>query len=429
MERTAIQHLIEWKNKSNRKPLILNGARQVGKTWLLHEFARREYKKEAYVVCRKNDMAKQIFSQDFNIERIIRALSALTSVDITRHDTLIILDEVQEIPEAIESLKYFCEQAPEYHVAVAGSMLGIAMHNGASFPVGKVDTLNIYPMNFEEFLLAKGETEAYKLLVSHDFDTTNLLHEKYVDLLRQYYYVGGMPEAVKTYIETGALKEVRRIQTEIVNGYERDFSKHAPKELAERIRMVWDSLPSQLAKENKKFIYGALRKGARANEFEMAIQWLADAGLIYKVKRCSKPALPLDIYEEFSIFKLFIVDVGLLGAMVKTLPAQVLINNDIFSEYKGGMTEQYVLQQMKSHHISPIYYHSTDESRIELDFVVQQATQALPIEVKAEGNVRANALSTMLKQNPEMKAVRYSMLPYKQQGQLTNIPLYLVPSL
>lgn len=429
MERTAIQHLIEWKNKSNRKPLILNGARQVGKTWLLHEFARREYKKEAYVVCRKNDMAKQIFSQDFNIERIIRALSALTSVDITRHDTLIILDEVQEIPEAIESLKYFCEQAPEYHVAVAGSMLGIAMHNGASFPVGKVETLNIYPMNFEEFLLAKGETEAYKLLVSHDFDTTNLLHEKYVDLLRQYYYVGGMPEAVKTYIETGALKEVRRIQTEIVNGYERDFSKHAPKELAERIRMVWDSLPSQLAKENKKFIYGALRKGARANEFEMAIQWLADAGLVYKVKRCSKPALPLDIYEEFSIFKLFIVDVGLLGAMVKTLPAQVLINNDIFSEYKGGMTEQYVLQQMKSHHISPIYYHSTDESRIELDFVVQQTTQALPIEVKAEGNVRANALSTMLKQNPEMKAVRYSMLPYKQQGQLTNIPLYLVPSL
>lgn len=429
MERTAIQHLIEWKNRSDRKPLILNGARQVGKTWLLHEFARREYKKEAYVVCRKNDMAKQIFSQDFNIERIIRALSALTSVDITRHDTLIILDEVQEIPEAIESLKYFCEQAPEYHVAVAGSMLGIAMHNGISYPVGKVDTLNIHPMNFEEFLLAKGETEAYKLLVSHDFDTTNLLHEKYVDLLRQYYYVGGMPEAVKTYIETGALKEVRRIQTEIVNGYERDFSKHAPKELAERIRMVWDSLPSQLAKENKKFIYGALRKGARANEFEMAIQWLADAGLIYKVKRCSKPALPLDIYEEFSIFKLFIVDVGLLGAMVKTLPAQVLINNDIFSEYKGGMTEQYVLQQMKSHHISPIYYHSTDESRIELDFVVQQATQALPIEVKAEGNVRANALSTMLKQNPEMKAVRYSMLPYKQQGQLTNIPLYLVPSL
>ena len=238
-----------------------------------------------------------------------------------------------------------------------------------------------------------------------------------------------MPEAVKTYIEKGALKEVRRIQTEIVNGYERDFSKHAPKELAERIRMVWGSLPSQLAKENKKFIYGALRKGARANEFETAIQWLADAGLIYKVKRCSKPALPLDMYEEFSIFKLYIVDVGLLGAMVKTLPAQVLINNDIFSEYKGGMTEQYVLQQMKSHHISPIYYHSTDESRIELDFVVQQATQALPIEVKAEGNVRANALSTMLKQNPEMKAVRYSMLPYKQQGQLTNIPLYLVPSL
>ncbi|MCQ2285835.1 MAG: ATP-binding protein [Bacteroidales bacterium] len=426
MERFALQRLTDWKNSTNRKPLIVNGARQVGKTWLLREFARREYKKEAYVVCRKNSMAEQIFAQDFDMDRILRALRALTAVDITPGDTLIILDEVQEIPEAIESLKYFCEQVPDYHIAVAGSMLGIALHNGVSYPVGKVDTLDIFPMNFEEFLCAKGETEACKLLTSHDFETTNLLHGKYVDLLRQYYYVGGMPAVVKTYVETNALQEIRRLQTDILKGYERDFSKHTSKELAERIRMVWNSLPSQLAKENKKFIYGAIRKGARANDFELAIQWLADAGLVYKVARCSKPALPLNAYEELSVFKLFLLDVGLLGAMAKTLPAQVLINNDIFTEFKGGMTEQYVLQQMKSWKVDPIYYHNTDQSRLELDFVIQQEKVALPIEVKAETNVRANALSALLKENPSIKAARFSMLPYKRQEQLTNIPLYAV---
>lgn len=426
MERFAIQQLIDWKNKTHKKPLILNGARQVGKTWLLREFARREYKKEAYVVCRKNSMAQQIFTQNFDIDRILRALRALTAIDITPCDTLIILDEVQEIPEAIESLKYFCEQAPDYHIAVAGSMLGIAMHNNVSYPVGKVDTMDIFPMNFEEFLYAKGEIEACNLLTSYDFETTNILHGKYVDLLRQYYYVGGMPEVVKTYIETNALNEVRRLQTDIIKGYDRDFSKHASKELVERIRLVWKSLPSQLAKENKKFVYGAIRKGARANDFEMAIQWLIDAGLVYKVARCSKPMLPLEAYEELPIFKLYMLDVGLLGAMAKTLPAQVLINNDIFTEFKGAMTEQYVLQQMKSWNINPIYYHNTEQSRLELDFIIQQEKQALPIEVKAETKVRSNALSALLKEKPEMKALRFSMLPYKRQEQLINIPLYAV---
>lgn len=264
MERFALKQLVEWKNREDRKPLILNGARQVGKTWLLQEFARTEYKKTAYVVCRKSELARQIFSENFDVERILRSLSALTNVDITPGDTLIILDEVQEIPEAIESLKYFCEQAPEYHIAVAGSLLGISMHKGVSFPVGKVNELDIYPMSFGEFLLAKGETQAYKLLESRDFAATNLLHEKYVDLLRQYYYVGGMPEVVQKYVNTGALQEVRRIQQEILDGYDRDFSKHAPSEQVMRIRMVWESIPSQLFKENKKFIYGALKKGARA---------------------------------------------------------------------------------------------------------------------------------------------------------------------
>lgn len=410
----------------DRKPLIVNGARQVGKTWALREFAKREYAKEAYIICRKNELVEQVFKQDFNVERILLSLSAIIHVDITPGDTLIILDEVQEIPEAIEALKYFCENAPEYHIAVAGSLLGISLHHDVSYPVGKVNEIDMYPMSYGEFLLAKGEKQCYQLLEEHNFEITNLLHEKYVDLLRQYYYVGGMPEAVKKYVETGALKEVRRIQKEILKGYERDFSKHSPKEQIERIKMVWKSIPSQLFKDNKKFIYGALRQGARAKDFEIAIEWLVDSGLLYKVPRCTKPALPLDIYEDFSIFKLYLLDIGLLGAMVNVDPAQILINNQIFSEYKGGMTEEYVLQEMKSRNISPIYYHKTDDSRLELDFVIQYKGKLLPIEVKAEGNVRANSLMTLLKTNPDLQAVRFSMLPYKKQEQLFCVPLYVI---
>ena len=426
MKRLALQQLIDWKNKSDRKPLILNGARQVGKTWLLHEFARLEYKKEAYVICRKNELARQLFSQDFNVERILRGLRAITSVDITPADTLIILDEVQDIPEALEALKYFKEEAPEYHIAVAGSLLGISLHSDVSFPVGKINVINMYPLNFEEFLMAKGEEEACKLLATRDFATINLLHEKFTDLLREYYYVGGMPEAVLKYVETGALQEVRNIQLEILQGYDLDFSKHAPREQVPRIRMVWNSIPSQLFKENKKYIYGALRKGARANDFELAIQWLNNSGLIYKVPRCTKPELPLPVYEDLSAFKLYMLDIGLMGAMVNAAPAQVLLKNDIFKEYKGGMTEQYVLQQMKSKGIAPIYYHNTNDSRLELDFIIQRGGEMIPIKVKAEGNVRANSLTALLTRNPQLHALRYSMLPYKQQGNLTNIPLYAV---
>lgn len=426
MERLVLQQLKEWKERKDRKPLIVNGARQVGKTWALREFAKREYAKEAYIICRKNELVEQVFKQDFNVERILLSLSAIIHVDITPGDTLIILDEVQEIPEAIEALKYFCENAPEYHIAVAGSLLGISLHHDVSYPVGKVNEIDMYPMSYGEFLLAKGEKQCYQLLEEHNFEITNLLHEKYVDLLRQYYYVGGMPEAVKKYVETGALKEVRRIQKEILIGYERDFSKHSPKEQIERIKMVWKSIPSQLFKDNKKFIYGALRQGARAKDFEIAIEWLVDSGLLYKVPRCTKPALPLDIYEDFSVFKLYLLDIGLLGAMVNVDPAQILINNQIFSEYKGGMTEEYVLQEMKSRNISPIYYHKTDDSRLELDFVIQYKGKLLPIEVKAEGNVRANSLMTLLKTNPDLQAVRFSMLPYKKQEQLFCVPLYVI---
>lgn len=427
MKRLVFEQLKVWKDSEGRKPLVLNGARQVGKTWLLHEFARTQYEKEAYINCRKNEIAQQIFSTDFDVERILRALRALSGVDITPNDTLIILDEIQEIPEALESLKYFRENAPMYHIAVAGSLLGISLHEETSYPVGQVNEINVFPMNFEEFLLAKGEEELFRLLTECDYQTINAVHDKYVELLRQYYYVGGMPEAVKEYVTSGSLKEVRRIQKEILNGYERDFSKHAPKEIVPKIRMVWNSIPSQLFKENKKFIYGALRKGARAADFELAIKWLEDAGEVQRVSRCKKVALPLSIYEDLSAFKLYLVDVGLLGAMVDTEPIQVLINNNVFSEYKGGMTEQFILQQMKSHGISPIFYHNTDDSRLELDFVIQYKSEMLPIEVKAEGNVRANSLTRMLKENANMKAARLSMLPYKPQGQLTNYPLYSIP--
>ena len=400
MERIVLNKLIEWKNSPRRKPLILNGARQVGKTWLLHELAHREYAKEAYIYCRKNEIARRIFTQDFDTERILISLRALTGVDITPGDTLIVLDEVQDIPEAIESLKYFYENAPQYHIAVAGSLLGISMHSGVSFPVGKVDEVNIHPMNFDEFLL------------------------EYIGLLRQYLFVGGMPEAVKEYVETGGLNAVRQIQQSILSGYARDFSKHAPSDQVPRIERVWQSIPSQLFKENKKFIYGALRKGARASEYETSIGWLADAGLICKVPRCTKLASPLRIYEDLSAFKLYALDVGLLGAMANVEASQILLNDNALVEYKGGMTEQYVLQQMKSHETNPIYYHTTEDSRLEIDFVIQSDGKPLPIEVKAGGNVRANSLTRLLAQHPEQKALRYSLLPYKEQGQMTNIPLY-----
>lgn len=424
MERSVFKRLKQWRNNQRRKPLILNGARQVGKTWLLREFAHREYAKEAYIYCRKNEAARRIFTQDFDTERILMSLRALSGTDITPGDTLIILDEVQDIPEAIESLKYFYENLPEYHIAVAGSLLGISLHTNVSFPVGKVDEINLYPMSFEEFLVAKGESELEKLLSEREFGALNGLHEKLINLLRQYFFVGGMPEAVKEYVETGALNEVRHIQKSILGGYARDFSKHAPKELVPRIEMVWQSMPSQLFKENKKFIYGALRKGARANDFELAIRWLVDAGLLYKVPRCKKVALPLSIYEDLSAFKLYTLDIGLLGAMADVEPAQILLNENAFVEYKGGMTEQYVMQQMMCCGSTPVYYHTAEDSRLEIDFLIQHNGKPLPIEVKAGGNVRANSLSRLLSETPDLSAIRYSMLPYKEQGQLTNIPLY-----
>lgn len=426
MQRKLYDKLLEWKEDEHRKPLVLNGVRQCGKTYLLKEFGKNEYQSLAYVSCDRNQELAKLFDTDFEVNRIIRGISALAGVDIVPGKTLVFLDEVQSQPRVLESLKYFCEDAPEYHVAVAGSLLGVALHSGVSFPVGKVNTLRLYPMDFEEFLMAKGEKQLLGIMRDKDWGLMSALHEKLKDLLRQYYFVGGMPEVVKMFVEKGMLQKVRTLQLEILSNYASDFSKHAPSLEVPRIDLVWQSLLGQLSEENKKFVYGVLKKGGRAKEFELAIQWLVDAGLVYKVNRCKKPELPLKFYEDLSAFKLYMSDCGLMGAMADTSAAKVLIGDDVFKEYKGAFTEQYVLQQLLSSGVSNVYYYSADDSRMEMDFLLQREGELCPIEVKAEGNVRANSLHNFLMQHPEIHAIRYSMLPYAQQSNMTNIPLYMV---
>lgn len=426
MKRKIYSKLIEWKESPSHKPLILNGVRQCGKTYIMKEFGKNEFQTFAYVNCDRNENLHQIFEGGFNISKIIRGISALSGVDIIPGKTLIFLDEVQSFPLVLESLKYFCEDAPDYHVAVAGSLLGIALHSGVSFPVGKVQTMKLYPMDFEEFLMAKGEQQLLRIMHDHDFDLLTALHEKCKDLLRQYYYVGGMPEVVKSYIDNGQLKPVRTIQNEILSNYAGDFSKHAPYQEVPRISMVWQSILGQLSRENKKFIYGALKKGGRAKEFEVAIQWLVDAGLVYKVNKCTKPQLPLKFYEDFTAFKLYLCDCGLMGAMADTAAKDVLIGDSVFTEYKGAFTEQYVLQQILSSGISDIYYYSADDSRMEMDFLMQREGALLPVEVKGGTSIKSTSLHNYLMEHPGIQAIRYSMLPYKKQDFLTNIPLYAV---
>lgn len=426
MKRKIYSKLIEWKKSPSHKPLILNGVRQCGKTYIMKEFGKNEFQTFAYVNCDRNENLHQIFEGGFNISKIIRGISALSGVDIIPGKTLIFLDEVQSFPLVLESLKYFCEDAPDYHVAVAGSLLGIALHSGVSFPVGKVQTMKLYPMDFEEFLMAKGEQQLLRIMHDHDFDLLAALHEKCKDLLRQYYYVGGMPEVVKSYIDNGQLKPVRAIQNEILSNYAGDFSKHAPYQEVPRISMVWQSILGQLSRENKKFIYGALKKGGRAKEFEVAIQWLVDAGLVYKVNKCTKPQLPLKFYEDFTAFKLYLCDCGLMGAMADTAAKDVLIGDSVFTEYKGAFTEQYVLQQILSSGISDIYYYSADDSRMEMDFLMQREGALLPVEVKGGTSIKSTSLHNYLMEHPGIQAIRYSMLPYKKQDFLTNIPLYAV---
>lgn len=425
MERSIYSSLKKWKDSPTRKPLILQGARQVGKTYILKEFGAREYSEVVYINCDDNNDMQNMFV-DYDVDRIIRSLSAISGVSIKPSTTLLILDEIQEVERGLASLKYFCEKAPEYHVAVAGSLLGITLHEGTSFPVGKVDMLYMYPMDFEEFLLAMGKEQLVELLRNNSWAALTPLRGMLTELLRQYYFVGGMPEAVKTYVERGDIWEVRSIHSKIIDAYRNDMSKHVPKQQVQRINMVWNSIPSQLARDNKKFIYGALRKGARANDFEIAIQWLVDSGLVHKVHRISKPVVPLKFYEDIASFKLFLLDCGLLGALSETPPEQILIGDNVFEEYKGAFTENYVLQQLKSLPRTFVYYYSNDNSTLEIDFVVQHEAHVIPIEVKAEENLRAKSLRQFVTDNAGLHGVRFSMSDYREQDWLTNVPLWAV---
>ncbi len=422
MERTVFSELCAWKCSPDRKPLILNGARQVGKTWILKHFGELEYENIAYINCDTTPSMHDAFT-DFDTERLIRFFSAVADTNIRPGSTLIILDEIQEVPVGLTALKYFCENAPEYHIVAAGSLLGITVHSGTGFPVGKVDQIDMYPLSFREFLMALGKEQLLSQLSEHRWAELSVMSHTFIELLRQYYYVGGMPEVVRIYSEEQDLQKVRAVQRRILADYRRDFSKHVPGDVLPRVNLVWDNIPAQMAKENKKFIYGAIKKGARASEFEKAIQWLTDAGLVYKVHRVTKVAKPLRFYKDNDAFKLFVLDLGLLGAMVGASARDILANKNTFSEYKGAFTEQYVMQEMAAVGAEP-YYFSRSDSTLEVDFVVQNE-YVYPIEVKSEENLRSKSLRTLYDGNPELRAVRFSMADYREQDWMTNVPLYL----
>lgn len=429
MYRDAIEKLEKWKNRKNRKPLIVRGARQVGKTWLMREFGRKNYEKCAYISMDENERMENVFRDAFDIDRILLALEIEAGFKITPEDTLIIFDEVQEVPRALKALKYFCEQAPQYHIMAAGSLLGIALHEGTSFPVGKVDFLDLYPMTFREFLLACGQERFVQLMEQHDYAMMGNFRTELIDYLKYYYYVGGMPEAVQEYVQEKDFRAVREVQNKLLTAYENDLSKHAPAEMVTKIRMLWNSIPTQLAKENKKFVYGLVREGARAREYEVAITWLMDVGLVYKVERIKKPDFPLRAYQDFSAFKLFVLDVGLLGAMSR-LNAKVILEGDrMFEEFKGALTEQYVLQQLIVHEENDIFYWSAEKGTGELDFLIQMDDKIVPIEVKAEENLQAKSLRSFVQKYDMKYAVRTSMSDYREQDWMVNYPLYDVGSL
>lgn len=425
MKRFAMSKLVEWKENSNRLPLIIRGARQVGKTWLMKEFGKNHFEKCAYISFDQNSRMKQLFSGDFNTDRILDGLSIESGVQIDPENTLIILDEIQEVPEALQSLKYFSEdERHNYYIVAAGSLLGITMHQGTSFPVGKVDSIDLYPLSFTEFLEATGNESLLNLLQRNDFEMITAFKDKFIQLMKTYYYVGGMPAAVNEYIQSDDLQKVRHIQKQLLSAYEQDFSKHAPIAMIPRIQMIWNGIPSQLAKENKKFIYSVLRQGARAKEFELGIQWLIDCGLCHKVERIKKGGIPLKAYQDISAFKLYLIDVGLLSAMTDLDAKTLLDGNSIFTEFKGALTEQYVCQQIYSELNGTPYYWSAESSSGEIDFVLQYNGQVVPIEVKAEENLNAKSLKSFVNHYHLGYGIRTSMADYRKQESLVNLPLY-----
>lgn len=426
MYRIAIEKLLKWKQNKRRKPLIIEGARQVGKTWLMKEFGKQAYADTVYINFDSNSRMAELFSSDLDTDRLIMGLELYVGHKIDPDNSLLIFDEVQEVPRALASLKYFYENAPQYHIVCAGSLLGIALHQGTSFPVGKVDFLKLYPLSFKEFLMATDKKQFAELLDKRDFQMITSFRQIYIDALKHYYFVGGMPEAVQSFAENKDFNEVREIQKRILEAYEQDFSKHAPNEIVPRLRMLWNSIPSQLAKENKKFIYGLVREGARAKDYETAIMWLSDCGLVHKVSRVNAAGLPLRAYEDLKAFKLFVVDVGLLGCMAGLRQRTLLDGNDLFVEFKGSLTEQYVCQQLKTIQNLDIYYYTNDRGSCEVDFVVDTGELIIPVEVKAEVNLKAKSLKTYQEKfSPEI-SVRTSMADFKKEEWLINLPLYAI---
>ena len=426
MYRNAINDLYKWKAKRDKKPLIIRGARQVGKTWLMREFGRDAFAEMVYINFDNNMQMRDLFSVDMSIGRIITGLEIYVGHKIEPSNTLLIFDEIQEVPQALAALKYFNENAPEYQIVCAGSLLGVALHSGTSFPVGKVEFLDLYPLSFTEFMQAMGKERFVELLEKQDFVMATAFKQEYIDLLKHYYYVGGMPEVVKNFAANKDFGEAREIQQRILYAYEQDFSKHAPNEIVLRIRMLWASIPAQLAKENKKFVYGIIKEGARAKEYEVALMWLSDCGLVHKVHRVTAPHLPLAAYEDLKAFKLFVLDIGLLSCMVRLNQKVLLSGNELFKEFKGALTEQYVLQQLATLKGMGVYYWTNDRGSAEIDFLLDDGADVVPIEVKAETNLKAKSLKTYCEKFKPNKAIRLSMADYRQEEWLLNLPLWAV---
>jgi len=425
VKRQAMNELEVWRTSHTRKPLIIRGARQVGKTWLMKAFGKKAFKNVAYINFDNNERMKDLFKGDFDIPRLLTALQIEAGALIKPHETLILFDEVQEVPFALTSLKYFHENAPAYAIIAAGSLLGVALHDGTSFPVGKVTFLDLFPMNFTEFLTAMGHADLVELLEKREWELLSAFRNQYIDMLRNYYFVGGMPEAVEAFAERRDYAEVREIQKSLLLAFEQDFSKHAPAETVPRIRMLWNSIPAQLAKENKKFFYGLVREGARSKDYELAMRWLVDCGLIHRVERVNKPEIPLSSYAG-SGFKLFMLDVGLLSAKSGLDVRTLLEGSRIFTEFKGALTEQYVQQQLRAESNIEPYYWSAERGDAEIDFLFQHGMGVVPLEVKAEENLRAKSLKTYADVFKPKTSIRTSMSNYRAEDWLTNLPLYAI---
>lgn len=429
MYRKLIEDLKKWKISPHRKPLILQGARQTGKTWIMKEFGKTEYKNTAYLFCQENPVLENLFNAPFDKERLLNGFQLLCGFKIEPSETLIIIDEIQDIPKAITALKFFYEQAPEYHIICAGSLLGVSLHEGISFPVGKVNFLNLYPLSFSEFLIANGREQHASLINSKnpDSELVKSFSQDFTEYLRYYFFIGGMPEVVAAWTETKDFNEVRRVQKELLKTYENDVSKHTSEETANKIRQIWDSLPSQLAKENKKFLYSVVKESARAREYENAINWLKNAGLITKVYRTNKPGIPLKAYEDLEAFKIFIIDTGLLCSMTNLSAKVLLEGNKLFTEFKGALTEQFVCQQLISEFGIEPYYWSSKDGTSEIDFIFQNDDEIIPIEVKAEVNLQAKSLKIFRETYGTQTAFRFSLSDYANHGVLKDCPLYALP--